>query len=151
MPKPNRLSNLSHLRDYVRKHGLNTVQNNIKISMKKDELQDRLKAVGHWDNQYDHSATEIRGSRAATSRDYKKRGELIKGPKKRPKLPHRDPKDLARAKLKAGIKGRDPRPRVAPPVMRGPQVARSQLVHGGAHGVYNPERDHRLQVRGLYK
>jgi len=150
MPKPNRLSNLTDLRSYVRKHGLNTVQNKLKISMKKDDLQDRLKAIGHWDNQYDHSAREIRGSRAAKSVDWKKRAELVKGPKKRPKLPKRAPKDLARAKLKAGINGGPA------PVMRKTQVARSKLVHGSPpkkkkKKTMSQEEQIRMQVRGYYK
>jgi hypothetical protein len=133
MPKPNRLSNVKELKDYVRKHNLNTFGNKLKLSMKKAELQDRLRDLGHWDNQYDHSSKEVRGSRAATKRDYKKRGELIKGPKKRPKLPKRAPKDLRRAKLKAGGKG------TRAPITSKSQAARLKLVHGnGTHGAYNP-------------
>lgn len=122
--------------------------------MKKDELQDRLKAIKHWDNQYDHSAREIRGSRAAKSVDWKKRRQARLGHPDIPTTYRGRPvtkgkvmkaSEHRRAKLKAGGKG------TRAPITVSTQSARQHLIHGGTHGVYNPERDHRMQVRGLYK
>ena len=48
MSTPNPSSTLKQLKDYVRKNDLNTFGNDIKLSMKKSDLQRRLQAIGHW-------------------------------------------------------------------------------------------------------
>jgi hypothetical protein len=94
MPKPNSSWTVKQLKAYVRSHGLNTFGNDIRLNMKKGELQGRLKAIGHWE-----------GMKTKAQRKAEMTSGHVVGQKKRPKLPKRAPKDLRRAKLMAGGKG----------------------------------------------
>jgi hypothetical protein len=111
MPKPNDTWTVKQLKDYVRSHHLNTFGNDIKLSMRKSELQGRLKAIGHWEG----------GKTKAQRRAALKSGHVV-GQRKRPKLPKRAPKDIRRAKLKAGNGGSAPAP-----VTKSYQKAREDL------------------------
>ena len=46
MPKPNSSYTVKELKDYVKSHKLNHPE--VKMSMKKAELQAGLKKIGHW-------------------------------------------------------------------------------------------------------
>tara|TARA_R110000824_G_scaffold36445_1_gene113363 strand:+ start:272 stop:601 length:330 start_codon:yes stop_codon:yes gene_type:complete len=46
MPKPNSSSTVKELKDYIKSHKLNHPE--VKLSMRKSELQAGLKKIGHW-------------------------------------------------------------------------------------------------------
>jgi hypothetical protein len=111
MPKPNDSWTVKQLKDYVRSHGLNTFGNNIRLNMRKGELQGRLKAIGHWE-----------GTKTKAQRRAEMTKGHVPGQKKRPKLPKRP--DPRRARLKAGGKG------TRAPITTAYQKARGELKAG---------------------
>ena len=73
MPKPNLVSSLPQMKDYVRKHGLRA--KGVKLSVSKEEMRTQLKNLGHWDYKFDtHGKPSIVPRNAVSQlRDYRRR------------------------------------------------------------------------------
>jgi hypothetical protein len=135
MPKPTASWTVKQLKAYVRTHGLNTFGNDIKLNMRKAELQGRLKAIGHWDSgKPEEGVPPVKKRPAPPKRKTKKPSEGVP-PKRAKQLSARQMahlkmrKDAMKAKnrqrLKAGNGGMAPAP-----VTTAYQKARAQMKSG---------------------
>ena len=61
MPKPNAHSTMKEMKDYIRSKKLNRAE--VRLGMKKPEMIQALKNVGHWDTKHDKQSPKSKVSR----------------------------------------------------------------------------------------